>query len=338
MPVEIILAACAFCMGVLLDALIGDPHSLPHPVRAIGTLITILEKRLRSVFPGTPAGEFAAGVFLVIITTGLTGAGAYLFLTVPARTAAHFFGEGAGYICRFLAESLSVFYFLAIRSLRDESTPVARALLEHDLPAARRAVSMIVGRDTERLDEEGVAMACVETVAEGTSDGVVSPLFWYAAAGPAGAWVYKAVNTMDSMVGYRNEKYLFFGRAAARTDDAANWLSSRLAALLMILSAFLLNMDGKSAWRIWRRDRRKHKSPNSAQTESVCAGALGLRLAGDAWYSGTLVKKPWLGDRKKPCTPEDIGRAQKLMTLTSYLMAVLALAVRILLLTVIWGG
>ena len=149
-------------------------------------MIQILEKWLRSLFPETPAGEFAAGVFLVIITTGLTGAGAYLFLTVPARIAVHFFGEAAGYICRYLAESLSVFYFLAIRSLRDESTPVARALLEHDLPKARRAVSMIVGRDTERLDEEGVAMACVETVAEGTSDGAVSPLFWYAAAGPAG--------------------------------------------------------------------------------------------------------------------------------------------------------
>ena len=327
---EILFSPAALFAGFLLDCIFGDPHGMPHPVRAIGALIRTLEIRLRALFPETPAGERTAGVFLVVITTLMTGAAAFLFLFIPAK-AAGIFGRSAQMTARFLTESISIYYMLAIRSLRDESDLVRKALLLGDTEGARKAVSMIVGRDTDRLDEEQIAKAAVETVAEGTSDGVVSPLFWYMFFGPVGGWVYKAVNTMDSMVGYRNERYLHFGRAAARTDDFANYLSSRLAALLMIAAAFLTGEDGKDAFRIWRRDRRNHKSPNSAQTESACAGALGIRLAGDAWYFGKKVEKPYIGDPKRRCEPDDIRRAGRLMTVSSVLMLILAAVVRSLL-------
>ena len=190
-----------------------------------------------------------------------------------------------------------------------------RVFLEQgDTEGARQAVSMIVGRDTKRLTEEGIAKAAVETVAENASDGVIAPLLWMLVLGPLGGFFYKAVNTMDSMVGYKNERYLYFGRAAAYTDDAVNWIPARQTALFFILAAWMLpGMNGKEAWRIWRRDRRCHKSPNSAQPEAACAGALGVQLAGDAWYFGVLHKKPVIGDGKRPVEAEDIRRASRLM-------------------------
>ena len=214
----------------------------------------------------------------------------------------------------FLVSSVMSWQILAARSLKTESMQVYGALKRQDVEAARRAVSMIVGRDTAVLDEAGIAKAAVETVAENASDGVIAPLCWMLLLGPVGGFFYKAVNTMDSMIGYRNERYLYFGRAAARLDDLVNYIPARLTALLMILAAWLLpGMDGGGAWSIWQRDRRCHKSPNSAQSESACAGALGLQLAGDAWYFGILQHKPTIGNPVRPIEPEDIVRANRLM-------------------------
>ena len=190
---------------------------------------------------------------------------------------------------------------------------VYERLKQGDLTGARQAVSRIVGRDTEALTAEEVAKAAVETVAENFSDGVAAPLFYMLLGGAPLALAYKAVNTMDSMVGYKNERYLYFGRAAAKLDDAANWVPSRLAALCWIGSAFLTGQDGRGAWRIWRRDRRRHASPNSAQTESACAGALGVQLAGPASYFGKAVDKPAIGDPGRTVEPEDIARANRML-------------------------
>ena len=217
---------------------------------------------------------------------------------------------------------------LALRGLADESGKVYDQLAREDLPAARRAVSRIVGRDTQRLSAEGVAKAAVETVAENFSDGVAAPLFYLLIGGAPLGLAYKAINTMDSMVGYKNERYLHFGRAAARLDDAANYIPARLAALLWIAAAALGGFDAKNAWRIWRRDRRCHASPNSAQTESACAGALGVQLAGPAWYFGEYYDKPTIGDPDRPVTPGDILRADRMLYLAGLLALGLGLAAR----------
>lgn len=306
------LYAAALAAGFLLDLIFGDPHCLPHPVRAVGRLILFLERLLRGIFPKTVRGELLGGAALAAVTVLAAGGASWGLLA-----AAGHFGETA----RFAMAAVMSYYLLAARSLRDESMKVYRSLKKGDIEEARRNVSMIVGRDTERLDGEGIAKATVETVAENTSDGVIAPVFYLLLGGPVLGWAYKAVNTMDSMVGYRNERYLYFGRAAARLDDLANLLPARLSALLMIASAFLLGMDGRGAARIWLRDRHCHKSPNSAQTEAVCAGALGVRLAGDAWYFGTLLKKPFIGDETRAVEPGDIKRANRLMYASSVLAA-----------------
>ena len=204
---------------------------------------------------------------------------------------------------------------------------VYKALKKDDLEGARYAVSMIVGRDTQVLDATGVAKAAVETVAENTSDGVIAPLIYLAIGGPILGFMYKAINTMDSMVGYKNDKYMYFGRCAAKLDDVVNYIPARISALLMIAVSFLPGKayDGKGAWRIWRRDRRKHASPNSAQTEAVCAGSLGVQLAGDASYFGKIVKKPTIGDAHRPVEYEDIKRANGLLYRTAILCECLAL-------------
>ena len=200
-----------------------------------------------------------------------------------------------------------------------ESSKVWKQLNAGSLEEARKAVSMIVGRDTEHLTEEGVAKAAIETVAENTSDGVIAPMLYTALGGPVLGFLYKAVNTMDSMVGYKNEKYLHFGRFAAKMDDVWNYIPSRISALLMIASAWIFRMDYKRAWAVWKRDRRKHASPNSAQTEAVCAGALQVQLAGDAYYFGKLYPKETIGDDVRPIEPEDILRAGNLMDGTALL-------------------
>ena len=311
------LMACI--AGFLLDFLFGDPVWLYHPVRVIGNFISFGEKTLRRLFPKTPGGELAAGTVLWFLTAGLS------FL-IPSAVLL-----GAQMIhpaLRFLVESFWCYQILAARCLVKESGKVYDRLKENDLPGARKAVSMIVGRDTEDLTYEGVTKAAVETVAENTSDGVTAPLLFLLLGGAPLGFLYKAVNTMDSMLGYKNEEYLYFGRFPAGMDDVFNYIPSRITALLMITAAFLTGMDGKNAWRIYLRDRRKHASPNAAQTEAVCAGALRIRLAGDAVYFGKLYKKEYLGDDLRPIEAEDIRRAGKLMYVTAVLMLVVFGAVK----------
>ena len=302
----------AFAAGFLLDQLLGDPYFLPHPIRGIGWLITQLEKWLRGNSMSEPAKmeskeadpmtQRTQGRILVLLVLLITGSIAAFILV-----GAYHIYSGLGVVI----ESIMTYQTLAARCLQVESGKVWKQLKAGDLQAARTAVSMIVGRDTENLTEEGVAKAAIETVAENTSDGVIAPMLYTAFGGPVLGFLYKAINTMDSMVGYKNEKYLYFGRAAAKLDDVVNYLPSRISALLMIGAAFLSGGEyhGRQAWQIWRRDSRKHASPNSAQTESVCAGALGIQLAGDASYFGKVVKKPYIGDPVRPVEYEDIRRA-----------------------------
>ena len=226
-------------------------------------------------------------------------------------------------------ECIMTYQILAVKCLKVESMKVYQCLKNGNLEQARKAVSMIVGRDTEHLDEEGVAKAAIETVAENTSDGVIAPMLYLAVGGPILGFLYKAVNTMDSMIGYKNEKYLYFGRAAAKLDDFVNFLPARISACLMITASFLAGrqFSGKGAWTIYKRDRKKHTSPNSAQTEAVCAGALSIRLAGDASYFGKIVKKPYIGEAVRGVEYEDIKRANHLMYITAWLCEVLCLLV-----------
>lgn len=257
--------------------------------------------------------EVLAGGILWILTVSLS------FL-VPAVL---LFAAGKVHpAVRFLLETFWCYQIFAARCLVGESRKVYQKLKEDDLSGARRAVSMIVGRDTENLTAEGVTKAAVETVAENTSDGVTAPLLFLLIGGAPLGFLYKAVNTMDSMLGYKNEKYLYFGRIPAKMDDVFNYIPARLTAWFMIVAAFLTGMDGKNAWKIYLRDKRKHASPNSAQSEAVCAGALDVQLAGDAVYFGKVYKKDYIGDAIRKIEPEDILRAGKLMYMTTILMMV----------------
>ena len=229
-------------------------------------------------------------------------------------------------------ESFWCYQIFATKSLKVESDRVYIALKDKGLEAGRKAVSMIVGRDTQNLTEQGVTKAAVETVAENTSDGVIAPLFYMLIGGAVLGFTYKAINTMDSMVGYKNDKYQWFGTAAAKLDDVVNFIPARVSAVLMILAAYLTGMDGKNAARIFRRDRFNHKSPNSAQTEAVMAGALDVQLAGDAWYFGKLHKKPTIGDPVREMELLDIRRSHKLLYGTAMLGLILGIILRILVL------
>ena len=302
-------------IGTCIDLLAGDPHEIPHPVVWIGKLITFLEKGLRKVFPGTSAGEKAAGAALWILVTGISAGSSWLIL--------HLCGMISPWL-RIAAESVMCWQILAIRSLRDESMKVHSALTEGSLSDARHAVSMIVGRDTERLDAKGVIRAAVETIAENTSDGIIAPMLFMAIGGAPAGFLYKAVNTMDSMLGYVDPPYTDFGYFPAKADDVFNFIPARLCALLMLIAGAFQRLDVKNGWKIFLRDRYKHASPNSAQTEAACAGLLGVRLAGDAWYHGVLHRKEFIGDPLREIETEDIPRTCTLMYLTSFLMLILS--------------
>lgn len=304
------------CTAFVLDLLLGDPYFLWHPVRGMGSIISVSEKLLRKGLKLKDGKEedrkkkLAAGVILVCVTLSLS-------MAVPAVIL--YAAQQIHFLIRILLECMMCYQMLAMKSLKTESMKVYDALTNKGLSEGRKAVSMIVGRDTERLDEEGVVKAAVETVAENTSDGVVAPLFYMILFGTLGGFFYKAVNTMDSMVGYKNDRYVYLGRPAAKLDDIMNFLPARLAAVTMILAAFLFGFDWRNAAYIFKRDRYCHASPNSAQTESVCAGALCIRLAGDAWYFGRLTPKPFIGDERRRVEREDIKRADRLMYGTSFL-------------------
>ena len=316
----------AFIAGFVLDLLIGDPHFIPHPVRLIGSLISFCDKRL-NCDAGYNISEKKLN--LIKYKRGMLLAFTVIFATfamsVIIIVAAYSINLYAGVI----AEAVMTWQILATKCLRVESMRVYDALKTDGVDAGRRAVSMIVGRDTDQLTAEGVTRAAVETIAENTSDGVIAPMLYTAIGGPVLGFVYKAVNTMDSMLGYKNDKYMYFGRFAARLDDVVNFIPARISAYLMIAAAFIggRQFDGKNAYRIFKRDRFNHASPNSAQTESVCAGALRVQLAGDAVYFGKLVKKKYIGDGLREIEYEDIKRANRLMYITAFLCELLSVAI-----------
>ena len=311
----------ALIIGFCIDLLVGDPHGFPHPVILIGKLIDLLERRFRRLLPKSESGERFAGALIWLCTVLVSTA-------VPALLL--FFAQKVSVWLRLAFESVMCWQILAAKSLRDESMKVCSALQTGTLSDAQRAVSMIVGRDTARLDADGVARAAVETVAENTSDGVVAPMLFLALAGAPGGFFYKAVNTMDSMLGYVEPPYKHIGLVPAKMDDALNFIPARLSALLMLAAGAVLRLDVKNGWRIFKRDRYQHASPNSAQTESVCAGLLGLRLAGDAWYHGVLHKKAFIGDARREIEPDDIPRACRLMYVTAALSLLVFCALKAL--------
>ena len=320
----------AILCGFILDLLLGDPvvPHVPHPVVVMGRIISRLEARLRRVFPATLKGELMAGRVLA----------AALPLGTLAVTGLVCWGGAALHpAVGLLFETLWCWQALAMKGLASESRNVYDVLGTGDLPAARETVGRIVGRDTQTLTGEGIIKATVETVAENFSDGVFSPLFYMLLGGAPLAMTYKAVNTMDSMVGYKNDRYLYFGRAAARLDDAANFLPARIAALVWIVASGLAGQDMGRAWRVWRRDRRRHASPNSAQCEAACAGALGVQLAGPASYFGKVYEKPTIGDDLRPVEPKDILRANRVLYAAGILALAVGLVLRILMGMVLWN-
>lgn len=311
----------AFLVGFLLDLCLGDPHWLYHPIRLVGAWIAWLEKKLhKEETPRNEKKERTEGTYLVFAVLLVTG-----LCVVGILTFAYLLHPAVGVI----VESVMTYQILATKCLKVESMRVYTCLKKGDLPAARQAVSMIVGRDTVNLDETGVAKAAIETVAENTSDGVIAPMLYTALFGPILGFLYKAVNTMDSMVGYKNDKYLFFGRTAAKLDDVVNYIPARISAWLLILAASFPGREfsGREAYRIFQRDRYQHASPNSAQTEAACAGALGIQLAGDAFYFGKKVEKPYIGDAMRPVEAEDIRRVNCLMYRAAWICEIVCLAV-----------
>ena len=312
------ISLVALVMGYILDLIFGDPYWMPHPVRFIGNLISILEKVIRRFMPKTKRGEYIGGIILTVIVVSISTI-IPLVIILMAKS-----------INTYLAltvETFMCYQILATKSLKVESMKVYDELAKNDLYSARKAVSMIVGRDTKDLTFSGVAKAAVETVAENTSDGIIAPMIFIAIGGAPMGFFYKAINTMDSMVGYKNDTYLYFGRAAAKLDDFVNYFPARVSAYMMIAASFLGGQcfSGKRAYYIYKRDNGNHASPNSAQTESVCAGALGIQLAGDASYFGKIVKKPYIGDSVRAVEYEDIKRVNHLMYLTAWMSEIICL-------------
>ena len=313
----------ALVLGFGIDLIVGDPHSIPHPVVFIGKLIDAVEKMVRKIFPKTVRGENIAGGVLWMLVVMISAAVPGLLLWV-----CHHISPWLG----FVLESIMCAQILATKSLRDESMKVYDALETGDIGKARYAVSMIVGRDTEELDDAAVTRAAVETVAENTSDGIVAPLLFLAIGGAPLGFFYKAVNTMDSMLGYVEMPYKNIGLVPAKMDDVMNFIPSRLSAMLMLLAGWFLRLDVKNGWKVFRRDRYNHASPNSAQTESVCAGLLGLRLAGDARYHGVLHRKKYIGDAVREIEHEDIPRVCCLLYVTAALALIVCGGLRLIIL------
>lgn len=302
-------AGAALLAGYAADLIFGDPRWLYHPVRLIGNLIALLEKLIRKIMPVSKAGELAGGFITVVLVLLLCGIVPWVLLHLVF---------GLNVVAGVILEAFMCYQLLAVKSLKDESMKVYDALTGNTIEDARKAVSMIVGRDTQNLDQKGVAKAAIETVAENFSDGVIAPMFYMFIGGPVLMYIYKGINTMDSMLGYKNDRYIYFGRCAAKLDDAANFIPSRLAALLLIAAAYIGGFNGKGAVKIFKRDRFNHASPNSAQTESAAAGALDIQLAGNAYYFGKLYEKPTMGDSVKEPEAEDIKRVNKLMYIGSF--------------------
>lgn len=321
----------AFILGFIVDAVVGDPRNIPHPVQIMGRLITFLEKRLL-VKEDSDHKKYCKGMLLTVLVVLSTGA-----LGIFIMYLAFWVDKEVGLIVMTLMSWQSI----AARSLQQAAMEVHAPLKDGDIEGARNAVSMIVGRDTALLDKDGITRAAVETVAENTNDGVICPMFYLAIGGPVLAFIYKAVSTMDSMIGYKNDKYMFFGRSAAKLDDIFAYVPARISAIFMMAAACVMEIIDKAhynfddAVRIFKRDRFNHASPNSAQCESVCAGALGLRLAGPAVYFGEMHAKPYIGDEKRKIEADDIVRACVLMYLTAVMTLIVYSIIEVVLVFVV---
>ncbi|MGL4736512.1 MAG: adenosylcobinamide-phosphate synthase CbiB [Cellulosilyticaceae bacterium] len=311
----------ALCIGFIIDLIVGDPYWMPHPVRWIGNSIRWGEKGIRRVLPKSKNAEWIGGGILTCVI--VVGTFAISFGLLRIVYAWH---SSLG----FVLECIMYYQILATKCLKVESMKVYEALKRDDLEGARYAVSMIVGRDTKQLTAGEVAKAAVETVAENTSDGIIAPLFYCALGGAPFGLLYKAINTLDSMIGYRNDKYYYFGTVAAKLDDVANLIPARLSALLMIVATWICKLNVKNAVQVYLADRYAHKSPNSAHTEAVAAGALGVQLAGDAFYFGKKVKKPTIGKALRTVSYDDICKVNQLMYTTAFLMLVLSIGWRMI--------
>lgn len=310
----------ALLIGFILDLIFGDPQWLPHPIRFIGFLISKGEKILRKILPKK---EFLAGIILTLFVTGVSFIIPFYILFFVGKL-----GKLNVYV-KIAVEAIFCYQILATKCLKVESMRVYKYLVKGDIKNSRKYVSWIVGRDTKNLDEKQISKAVVETIAENTSDGVIAPMIFLMLGGAPLGFFYKAVNTLDSMIGYKNDKYMYFGRFAAKLDDVLNFIPAILSGILMIASSFILRLDYKNAVKIYKRDRHNHSSPNSAKTEAVAAGALNLQLAGDAYYFGKLVKKKTIGDDNRTITPEDIPLMNKLMYATAIFSLIVFSAIRL---------
>lgn len=298
----------AIVAGFILDLLFGDPRWLPHPICLIGNLIGFLEKRLRRIFSFSNIALLFGGFVMVVIVLSLSYLIPYFILQEA---------EKISIWLAFALETLMFYQIFATKCLKDESMKVYEALKNSDINDARLKLSWIVGRDTKNLTEDEITKGAVETVAENTADGIIAPMFYMFIGGAPLAFLYKGINTMDSMVGYKNDKYLYFGRCAAKLDDLANLIPARITGIAMILAAYLLSLDAKQAWKTFCRDRYNHLSPNSAMTESVAAGALNIQLGGGHFYFGKWVHKDTIGDDIRPVQPDDIITVNNLLYMTA---------------------
>ena len=304
----------AIVAGFILDLIFGDPHWLPHPICLIGNLIGFLEKNLRRLLAPGKTALLLGGALMEVIVLSLSYAVPYAVLMLAEQVSPWL---------RFALETVMFYQIFATKCLRDESMKVYTALHNNDLADARVKLSWIVGRDTKELTAEEVTKGAVETVAENTADGIIAPMFYMFIGGAPLAFLYKGINTMDSMVGYKNDKFLYFGRCAAKLDDVANFIPARITGILMILASYFLNMNAAGAWKIFWRDRYNHLSPNSAMTESVTAGALNIQLGGDHYYFGKLVHKDTIGDNIRPVVAEDIVAVNNLLYMTAVISLLL---------------
>ena len=318
--------AFSILIGFLLDCIFGDPRRLPHPICLIGNFINLMEKVLRRAFPKSERGELAGGAVIAAAVPAAAFGVSFIILMLCGMVSP---------VLKFGVETFFCYQIFAAKSLKDESMRVYRYVEAGDIENSRKYLSWIVGRDTKELSFEKIDKAVVETVAENTSDGVVAPLIFMAVGGAPLAFLYKGVNTLDSMVGYKNDRYLYFGRASAKLDDLLNFIPARLTGIAMCIGAFFTGLDWRAAFRIYRRDRKNHSSPNSAHPESACAGALNIQLGGDAYYFGKLYRKKTIGDDIRPVNSGDIKLAIRLMYAASVICLVFALAARILIFTVI---
>jgi len=308
------MTLAAIVAGFILDLLFGDPHWLPHPICLIGNLIGFLEKNLRRLLAPGKTALLIGGALMVVIVLVITFAVPYAVLALA---------ESVSPWLRFALETVMCYQIFATKCLRDESMKVYTALHSGDLADARVKLSWIVGRDTQNLDAAEVTKGAVETVAENTADGIVAPMLYMFIGGAPLAFLYKGINTMDSMVGYKNDKFIYFGRCAAKLDDLANLIPARITGLVMIVASYFLNLNARGAWKIFWRDRYNHLSPNSAMTESVTAGALDIQLGGDHFYFGKLVHKDTIGDDIRPVRPDDIIAANNLLYMTAVISLLL---------------